>query len=355
MNLKKLLFLFSMVILSLSACKKSTDDPTPTPPPVIPPVVNPPVTYVPDNSFKIVAYMPGYRDPALVADAKYKMITHLNFAFLQISPTADGSVVPLTTTEMSRFNALKAKARANKVKFAISVMGAESIFATVAKTVSTRTNFVTNLVNFVKLHDLDGLDMDWEYPRTVNNEANKDFTALMKELSIQLHANNKYLSAAITPGVYVSTNKDAIEKETYDYVDFFNIMQYDGGVGYDSTEPLNHASMRMTDVSNKFWLETKAMPKEKAILGMPLYGKDGGSPVKSIGVRDVEAAGQDINLNLATVNGVSYGFNGISMVKAKALIAKQKMGGIMFWEFSHDTNSANSLIKAANDALGRSY
>ncbi len=351
MNPKKLLFLFSMVIVSLSACKKS-DDPTPTPPPVIPPVVNPPVTYVPDNSFKIVAYMPGYRDPATVADAKYKMITHLFFAFLQINPTADGSVLPLTATELSRFNIVKAKAKANNVKFGISIMGAESIFATVAKNPLTRANFVTNLVNFAKTHNLDGLDMDWEYPRTLNGGPNIEYTALMKELSTQLHNDNKFLSAAITPAVYVSTNKDAIETAAYQYVDFFNIMQYDGA-GYDTAEPLNHASLKMTNTSLNVWLTSKSMPKVKAVLGMPLYGKDAAG--SSIGYRDIEASGADVNLNVATVNGKTYGYNGIALIKTKTQLAKERCNGIMFWEFSHDSNNDKSLIKAANDQLGRSY
>ena len=351
MNPKKLLFLFSMVIVSLSACKKS-DDPTPIPPPVKPPVVNPPVNYVPDNSFKIVAYMPGYRDPATVADAKYKMITHLFFAFLQINPTADGSVLPLTATELSRFNIVKAKAKANNVKFGISIMGAESIFAAVAKNPTTRASFVTNLVNFAKTHNLDGLDMDWEYPRTLSGGPNTEYTALMKELSTQLHNENKFLSAAITPAVYVSTNKDAIEQAAYEYVDFFNIMQYDGA-GYDTAEPLNHASLKMTDASLNVWLTSKSMPKLKAVLGMPLYGKDAAG--SSIGYRDIEASGADVNLNVATVNGKTYGYNGIALIKTKTQRAKDRCNGIMFWEFSHDSNSDKSLIKAANDQLGRQY
>jgi chitinase len=350
MKTKHLAFLLCMMTLLFNACKKEDSYTTPygpNPPPIW--------SYTPDNSFKIVAYMPGYRDPSIVDDAKYKMITHLFFAFLQINPTANGSVVPLTATELSRFNVVKAKAKTNNVKFGISVMGDESIFEAVAKNPTTRSNFVANLVNFVNTHNLDGLDMDWEYPRTVNGGPSKDFTALMKELSTALHKHNKFLSAAITPGVYVSTNKDAIEAEVYQYVDFFNIMQYDGGVGYDATEPLNHASMKMTDASIKFWLETKAMPKEKAILGMPLYGKDGSTPVKAIGYREIEASGADVNLNIATVNGFTYGYNGIAAVKAKTQKAKERANGIMFWEFSHDSNNANSLIKAANDQLGRTY
>ena len=359
MKTKQLLFIFGIALMSLSACKKSSNDPTPTPVPTptpTPPVTNGPIApaitpWIP-GTFKIVAYMPGYRDPATVADAKYKMITHLFFAFLNINPTADGSVIPLTATELGRFNIVKQKAKDNGVKFGISVMGAESIFSAVAKNPTTRTNFVTNLVNFAKTNGLDGIDMDWEYPRTVNGGPNTDFTALMKELSIELRKDGKYLSAAITPAVYVSTNKDAIEPAVYEYVDFFNIMQYDGA-GYDAAEPLNHASLKMTDASLNVWLTSKAMPKEKAILGMPLYGKDAAG--SSIGYRDIETSGADLRLNVVTVNGKTYGYNGIISVKTKAQRAKERCNGIMFWEFSHDSNTNNSLIRAANDQLGRPY
>ncbi|MEJ5993868.1 glycoside hydrolase family 18 protein [Pedobacter sp. Du54] len=361
MKTKQLLTIFGIAIVLLSACKKG-DDPTPTPP-VTPPVVVPPTFTIPTpptrtpwvaGTFKIVAYMPGYRDPASVVDAKYKMITHLFFAFLNINPTADGSVLPLTATETSRFNLLKQKSKDNNVKFGISVMGAESVFAAIAKNSTTRANFVTNLVSFAKTNNLDGLDIDWEYPRTLNGGPNTEYTALMRELSIELHKSNITLSAAITPAVYVSTNKDAIEPAVYEYVDFFNIMQYDGA-GYDSAEPLNHASLKMTDASLNVWLTTKGMPKEKAILGMPLYGKSGGSPVKSLGYRDIEASGANPYLNVATVNGLAYGYNGIELTWIKAQRAKDRCNGIMFWEFSHDSNNANSLIKAANDQLGRPY
>lgn len=352
MKFKPLLFCFA-IALSIASCSKKTDPtPTPTPPAPTPtpPVVATP--YTPDNSFKIVAYMPGYRDPATVADAKFKMITHLFFAFLNVNPTGDGSVLPLTTTENTRFNALKAKAAANNVKFGISVMGAESIFVTIAASPTSRANFIKNVVDFAKNNGLAGVDIDWEYPRTVSGNANTDFTALMRDLSTELHNANKFLSAAITPAVYTSTNRDAIQAEVYQYVDFFNIMQYDGA-GYDTAEPLNHASMKMTDASLNMWLTTKAMPKEKAILGMPLYGKDAAG--SSIGYRDIEASGADITLNVATVNGKTYGYNGTTLIKAKTQKAKERCNGIMFWEFSHDSNSANSLIKAANDQLGRAY
>lgn len=343
--MKKLLYLSAILALGLNACKKEKDL-------IVDPIIPPPTSnYVPDNSFKIVAYMPSYKDPATVDISKYKMITHLFYAFLEVNALGDGSLNPLS--QPTRFDIVKQRAKASGVKFGISIMGAESIFATIANSATARIKFIKNVVDFAIANNLAGVDIDWEYPRTSGGSANTTFTVLMKELSAELHRNNMFLSAAITPAVYVSTNRDAIEAEVYQYVDFFNIMQYDGGVGYDSAEPLNHATMKMTDASLNVWLITKGMPKEKAILGMPLYGKNAAGG--SIAYRDIEASGANLNLNLATINGVDYGFNGITLIKAKTQKAKERCNGIMFWEFSHDSNTSNSLVKAANDQLGRTY
>lgn len=343
MKLKNLLLVSLLALFSFSACKKSSD-PTPDPP------VSPP-TYQPDNSFKIVAYMPSYRDPNSVDVRKYKMITHLFYAFLNINPIADGSLNPLS--EPTRFAAVQQRAKENKVKFGISIMGSSANFVTLASSAAARTKFVTNVVAFAKNNNLDGVDLDWEYPSTSNGSA-ETYVLLVQELSTELHKVNKFLSAAVTPAVYAGGIKEGIKQATYEYIDFFNIMQYDGP-GYDSTEPLNHASYKMSVASLDVWLGAKALPRAKAVVGIPLYGKDKSDPAKSIAYRAIEASGADVNQNVATVLGVDYGFNGIPLVKQKAQLAKDRANGIMFWEFSHDSDSDKSLIKAANDQLGRVY
>ncbi len=333
-----LLALFALMLLN--ACKKEDLKPENT---------RPEIPYVSDQSFKIVAYMPDYKNPNLIADAKYKMITHLNYAFLKPNPIADGSILPLTNS--GYFNVLKEKAKNYQLKLGISVSGAESIFVEICKSPTKREFFISNIVGFAKSHNLAGVDIDWEYPRTQSNLPNADFTVFIVSLAKQLHAAGIYLSAAITPGVYTSTNRDAISSELYQHVDFFNIMQYDGA-GYDNTEPLNHAPLKLSENSLNFWLQTKGMPRRLAVMGMPLYGRSANG---SIGYRDIEASGANIQINQARVNGIDYGFNGVALIKAKTALAMQRTNGIMFWEFSHDSNTENSLVKAANDQMGRVY
>ena len=88
-------------------------------------------------------------------------------------------------------------------------------------------------------------------------------------------------------------------------------------------------------------------------MGIPSYGRN--SANASAGYRTLMAAGAKSNIDSALYNGTVYYYNGTKTVKEKAMLAKQRGNGIMFWEFYFDTNGSNSLLKAANDTLGRAY
>jgi len=340
--MKKIYLLIGIsTLLVLLSCKKNDPITAPTEPPM------PTTPYVPDNSFKVISYFPSYRDPAGVSDSKFKMITHLFYAFL--NPNTDGSLAALA--QPARFTTIIQKAKANGVKTGISISGTKSIFVTMAASETARNLFVKNVVTFVKTNNLDGVDMDWEYPSTSDGSAD-NYVLLMKELSDSLHKYNKFLSAAITPGVYAGSIRDGLKSEVFPVVDFFNIMVYDG-IGWDKNEPFQHASYNMAVASLNYWLSTRGMPKEKAVLGIPAYGKNANNSAKAY--RDFVAAGADVSLDNASIDGVQFYFNGTVTTRKKAKLAKDIANGIMFWEFYHDDNGDKSIIRAANDELGRNY
>ena len=177
--MKSYKILVFVLFLAISACKKGNEpapkvQPTPTK-----------TSYVSDKSFKIVAYFPSYQNPDSVDVNKYKMITHLFYAFL--TPTASGSLNALPQT--ARFNQVVNAARSKGVKVGISISGANDVFVALAANVGSRTNLVKNVLSFVKANNLDGVDLDWEYPRTTDG-SDATYALLVKELSDTLHNNN---------------------------------------------------------------------------------------------------------------------------------------------------------------------
>ncbi|MCD0487457.1 chitinase [Pedobacter sp. MC2016-14] len=302
--------------------------------------------YVPDNSFKIVAYYAEANEPDSIGLDKYKMITHLHYAFAY--PNADGTLKALA--KPANFTKVMKLAKENGVKRAISLAGSESIYSALAADPVLRKTLVNNIMAFVLKNDLDGVDIDWEYPRS-NFSNDITYEAFMKDLSARLHVYHKYLSSAVTAGLYAGSVKDGINKAAIDAMDFVNLMAYDGANW--KSDP-NHSSYIMAGDVLDVWFNEKGLTKEKAVLGFPAYGKNAANAAMTY--RNLLANKADPMLNIFTMmtgaTPVTYYYNGIPLIKEKTALAYSRANGIMVWELSQDANGANSLIKAAKDKLG---
>lgn len=347
--MKRYLYVAILAVFALQSCKEEVDwvpDDYSTGD-AMGNITPPSGAYQANNDFKVVAYYAAGRNPDSIDVRKYKMITHLNFAFLY--PNADGSLQELSNQD--NFDKVMTLARENGVKTAISMSGVENVYSAMAANPGARTKLVGNVVNFVLRHNLDGVDLDWEYPRA-SKANNITYTALVKELSDSLHTWHKYLSVAVTPALYPGSVRDGVAEEAIQYIDFVNIMMYDG-ISWDSEDPGQHSTYRMAEESLDIWLNSKGLPKEKAIVGVPAYGKNTSN--SALTYRSLLWAGASPTEDSFEVNDVMYYYNGIETVKRKAQLAKEQANGVMVWEFYQDANGQNSLLKAINDQIGRSY
>ncbi|WP_109434510.1 glycosyl hydrolase family 18 protein [Aquimarina sp. AU119] len=280
-----------------------------------------------NSDFKVVGYMPSWQGTP--SNIQYDKLTHINYSFLL--PNSDGSLRPLDGTAKMQQIITQGHAQGVKVLIAVGgwMDGNDSAFTTLAANPSTRTIFINNLVNFVNQYNLDGVDMDWEYPREGNEPQN--YELLMQELGQAMHSRGKLLTAAV---VVSGWNADGILSGVFDDVDFLNIMAYDGP---------DHSSMGQAEGGLNYWL-SRGLPKSKAVLGVPFYSRP---QVKSY----TELLAMGANPNSDSYQGMNY--NGIATIKAKTEMAIERGGGIMMWELSHDTNDqATSLLAAIHQVTG---
>ncbi|WP_211354886.1 glycosyl hydrolase family 18 protein [Tenacibaculum adriaticum] len=280
-----------------------------------------------NNDFKVVGYMPSWQGSATAI--QYDKLTHINYSFL--IPNSDGSLQALEGA--AKMQQIVSLAHQNGVKVLIAVggwlNGNDSAFTTLAANASTRTAFVNNLVNFVNQYNLDGVDMDWEYPREGNEPQN--YELLMQELGAAMHSRGKLLTAAV---VVSGWNADGILSGVFDDIDFLNIMAYDGP---------DHSTFAQASGGLDYWLG-RGLPKSKAVLGVPFYSRP---EVKSYAT--LVAQGADPYSDV--FQGTNY--NGINTIKSKTELAIQRGGGIMIWELSNDsTNTQFSLLSAINEVTG---
>ncbi|WP_188316227.1 glycosyl hydrolase family 18 protein [Chitinophaga agrisoli] len=293
------------------------DDTTTTPPPTG------------TSDFKVIGYIPSWGDVDLNA-VQYNKLTHINYAF--ILPNSNGTLQGMP--DPGRLQTIVSKGHAAGVKVMLSVggwnNGDDSGFHGMASNSGARTTFVNALINLVAQYNLDGVDIDWEYPDPNTQSAN-DYVTLMTQLSTAMHSRGKLLTAAI---VAQGGTGGGILSSVFPVVDFLNIMAYDA-------DGPNHSTYNYAQTSLSYWIN-RGLPKEKAVLGVPFYSRPNWYPYWQL-------LQMGASPNSDSFNG--EGYNGIPTIKNKTNLAFDNGGGIMIWELSNDVSGVNSLLSAIHDVV----
>ena len=278
--------------------------------------------------FKVVGYFPSWQGST--AEVQYDKLTHINYSFLL--PNADGSLQPIDAPQT--LIDLVSRAHAENVKVGIAIGGwnggNDSAFEALAADPTARANFIRNVMTFVQQYDLDGVDMDWEYPDP--GQSAKRYTVLMDELSKELKPLGKFLTAAV---VAYGNAGAGIETAVFEDIDFLNLMAYDANNS-------NHSTYQVAVESINYW-SGRGLAKDKIVLGVPFYARPTWQKYRDIVAADSSAACRDLSA------GGHY--NGIPLIKEKTKLALAQAGGIMNWELTQDAPNQYSLLTAMDEVI----
>jgi chitinase len=202
-------------------------------------------------------------------------MTHINYAFGHVNETFNG--VKIDNEERLRsIVALKKEKPDLKILLSIGGWGSGR-FSEMAANEQNRLAFAKDCKRVVQAFDLDGIDIDWEYPTSkaagisASPADTENFTLMMRDIRSAI-GKHKWLTLASAAGA------DYIDFRAINpYVDLVNIMSYDMASApkhHSALYPSGNSSSITTDEAVKAH-EAAGVPINKIVVGMPFYGRGG--------------------------------------------------------------------------------
>jgi len=213
-----------------------------------------------------------------------------------------------------------------------------------------RTAFIHKMMDYVRLHNLDGIDLDLEGQAL--QLAN--YNAFAQETADSVHAAGLEISAALAIG-WQNTWANAISNATLQKLDFIMTMSY-GGVGswnYNTPSDQFAYSDFVNDIN--YWI-SRGLSKEQILGGIGFYGAEFPLTAQSsywqyspslcsIFTNSAYSSQNPLNSDLVyTASNHPVYYNGFPTLKKKIQYAAANAGGFMIWELGNDCFSGNIRI-----------
>jgi chitinase len=328
----------------------------------------------------IIGYLGGFRGLVKTDLIEAKKLTHINYAFVDIKNNRAWLHREATDTiNFRHLNLLKKQNPELKILISIGGWTWSKNFSDAVLSDTSRQGFAGSAIAIIKKFDLDGIDIDWEYPGRPGYEGNiyrpedkQNYTLMFRQLrkqldSLQQQTGKKYLLTTAA-GAFKGFLDNTEMGNAQQYMDYINLMTYDySGGNIASHHTALYASKAYKAHNNADEAVTLFMaagvPASKLVMGIAFYGRTSILVEGAKGLGDTVAtrsrgfgytaikdsvlmqpgfeihrdrhAKADYIYNIATRQFITY--DDEWSVKKKCKYAKsKKIAGVMFWEYDSD-------------------
>lgn len=308
---------------------------------------------------RIIGYYPDYNYTAAnAASIQYAKLTHLYYFAINPTRTVTGqSAGALGYNDVwfttASFNDVISKARTANPSIKIFIVtgghpGSDADLSDrleyIGNNATILNTFCNNIIAFITTNNLDGWDLDWEFPDSPSaRTAHQNMLAAMrtkinalklsncKPYEISIAVGGGYSDVTSPRACWSPADNDNINAAALNYVDFMNIMAYDGDIG---SPPCSFSSHEHYDLFVKAftdWTTAFSISPSKINMGVGFYDNSG-NPFNNIG-------------NVNTHYNTTYwnGGSGCPNIQSKISYAKaQGTAGIFIWELTLDNLCAGT-------------
>lgn len=334
---------------------------------------------------KIMAYYMGNGSDLHRYNAN--QLTHIIYSFLYLDGNQLSFGSPSDQQTLQRLVALKQQHPHLKVMVALGGWGGCKTCSDVFNSAENRKAFAQSTLALLEKYHADGIDLDWEYPTVPGYPGHKyaaydraNFTALIQELRSAL--GNRY-ELSFAAGGFDSFLETAVDWDAImPLLDNVNLMSYDivngtsPHTGHHSPLYSTPQQKDSTDNAVQFLLR-KGIAPEKIVIGAAFYArvweqvKATNNGLYQPGVHVEGAHYKDFHSRFNPADGYVYYWDDIakapsvynqnkkifatfddkhSLAEKARYIHKHQLGGMMFWQLPHDTDS-DGLLDAIHKNL----
>lgn len=322
--------------------------------------VTPAVKAQPRAEKPVVAYVCSWTPE--MPDGRY--VTQINYAFGNVNETFDGVVVQ-HPERLRQVCAVRQSPDAHPgLKVLLSIGGwTAGGFSEMASDSLRRQRFAADCRRVVDEFDLDGIDMDWEYPTSSeagissSPDDTRNYTLLMRDIRAAIGPGKMLTQATICTALYIDFA--AVDP----YVDFTNIMAYDmGRPPYHNTPLYSSPLVKNVTADSAVRAHLAAgIPPEKMLLGLAFYGHGvKGHPSTEDLTKVCEWQGYTYHWDEEAMvpymtddrdGSFAYGYEDLRSLTIKCqYIIEKGLCGAMYWSYDGD-NASGDLRRTVYEVL----
>lgn len=344
-----------------------------------------PESSAPAHPYKVLAYYMG--DGSDLARYDFNQLTHIIYSFLHLQGNELAFDGEKDKQALRSMIALKQQYPHLKVMLSLGGWGGCETCSDVFNSAENRKAFAQSTLAIIEEYQADGIDLDWEYPTVAGFPGHKfaphdrdNFTALIQALRAAF--GNRY-ELSFAAGGFDHFLENAVDwKAIMPLLDNVNLMTYD--IVNGATPHTGHHTALFstpeqkdsTDNAVSFLLAQGVAP-DKIVIGTAFYARvweqvaNTNNGLYQSGVHINGANYKDFNIRFTSSEGYAYHWDDVakapsfynaekkifatfddprSMTEKARYVKNRKLGGMMFWQLPHDTDS-DGLLNAIHAGL----
>src|SRR5437773_1213679 len=239
----------------------------------------------------IIGYVGGYRGLIPTDSIDIWRLSHINYTFVDVKDNRAWLKNEATdTVNLRKLSELKKINADLKILISIGGWTWSKNFSDAVLTDTSTHNFASSAVAIVAKYNLDGIDIDWEYPgmigdsNTYRPEDKQHYTILFRDLRQELDSLSKIARMKYYITTAVGGSQDYIDHTEMDrvsqYTDYINVMSYDYADGSDSFSS-HHTNLYVSSADAGQYSAHRSIqafinagvPASKIVIGVAFYGK----------------------------------------------------------------------------------